>query len=42
MIALGTMRAVTGQANLLVFGDDADPNVTTSCRWIWSRTAPRR
>lgn len=27
MIALGTMRAVTGQANLLVFGDDADPNV---------------
>ena len=27
MIALGTLRAVTGQANLLVFGDDADPNV---------------
>ncbi|WP_295044192.1 hypothetical protein [uncultured Paracoccus sp.] len=24
MIALGTMRAVTGQANLLVFGDDTD------------------
>lgn len=27
MIALGTLRAVTGQADLLVFGDDADPNV---------------
>ncbi|VDS10671.1 hypothetical protein PARHAE_03889 [Paracoccus haematequi] len=26
MIALATLRAVTGRANLLVFGDDADPN----------------
>lgn len=25
MIALGTLRAVTGRANLLVFGDDVDP-----------------
>lgn len=25
MIALGTLRAVTGRANLLVFGDDAEP-----------------
>ena len=27
MIALGTMRTVRGQANLLVFGDDTDPYV---------------